>query len=222
MINILLENPEIDAAYLRSALEQYIRQGSRVVIVAFSFRDRDVRDADDWDALYSKDRGKYYSGMVRPFAAYSVLEEDIAFIDYFRDTRESAAEKIRNADIVYFPGGLPDRMLERIDEFGLRDVLMQHDGVVMGFSAGAVIQLGEYHLSPDEDYADFSYYEGLPYLKGFYLEVHYEGRETQDDAIRRVLAERKKTVYAPVCNRGALLVANGKCTLLGNVKSFEP
>ena len=50
----------------------------------------------------------------------------------------------------------------------------------------------KYHLSPDDDYPEFKYYEGLPYLNDFYLEVHYEGTSEQDESIQRVLAERGK------------------------------
>ena len=100
-------------------------------------------------------------------------------------------------------------MMDRIKEFDLYDILMQHDGILMGYSAGAVIQLAEYHLSPDDDYPEFKYYEGLPYLNDFYMEVHYEGTAVQDESIQRVLAERGKTVYATAVRSGAILVDNG-------------
>ena len=128
---------------------------------------------------------------------------------------------IENADILYFLGGLPDRMMDRIKEFDLQDVLMRHKGIVMGYSAGAVIQLAEYHLCPDDDYPEFKYYEGLPYLNDFYLEVHYEGKDTQKAAIQKVLAERKKTVYATAIMKGAILVDNGIIKLLGDVEEYN-
>ena len=102
----------------------------------------------------------------------------------------------------------------------LYDILMQHDGILMGYSAGAVIQLAEYHLSPDDDYPEFKYYEGLPYLNDFYMEVHYEGTAVQDESIQRVLAERGKTVFATAVRSGAILVDNGNLKLLGDVKVF--
>ena len=174
----------------------------------------------DWNALYDKKIGKFYNGIVGGFAAYGILEENIVFINYFTDTKETAAQKIKNADVVYFLGGLPDKMMDRIKEFDLYDTLMQHKGIVMGYSAGAVIQLAEYHLSPDNDYPEFNYYEGIPYLRDFYMEVHYEGTSAQNEAIQRVLLERGKTVYATVAQTGAILVDNGNIKLLGNVKMF--
>ena len=220
MVNILLEGYDIDAPWLRGDLRPYIRPSDRVAVVAFSFRENRVKTAGDWDRLYGRENGMYYGGITGGFAAYGIQERQITFLDYFRDTKESAGEKVERADILYFLGGLPDRMLDRIEEFSLTDALLRHRGVVMGYSAGAVIQLGEYHLSPDEDYPEFAYYRGLPYLEGFYLEVHYEGTEVQKDAVRRVLAERGKPVYATALGAGALLAEDGKVRALGKVERF--
>ena len=221
MVNILLEGYDIDAPWLYGELKHYIKPYHKVAIVAFSFRDSCVRSQIDWDALYSRKRGKYYPFMVSGFTAYGIPEGNITFVNYFADTKASAAEKIRTADIIFFPGGLPDRMFERIREFGLYDLLKEHRGIVMGFSAGAVIQLAEYHLSPDDDYPTFAYFEGLPYLSGFYLEVHYEGSDVQNASICRVLLERGMPVYATVFGAGAIIVDNGEIKLLGNVITFE-
>lgn len=221
MINILLEGYDIDAPWLYDELKNYIKPAHKVAVVAFSFRDSRVKSLADWNVLYSKDNGIFYGGIVSSFAAYGISEENISFINYFTDTKESAKKKIVNADIVYFLGGLPDRMMERIKEFDLQDVLMKHDGIVIGYSAGAVIQLAEYHLSPDDDYPEFKYYEGLQYLSDFYLEVHYEGKATQKAAIQKVIEERKKTVYATTLMKGAILVDNGIIKLLGDVKEYN-
>lgn len=221
MINILLEGFDIDAPWLYDELKKYIQPNHSVAVVAFSFRDNRVKSLSDWDALYGKENGKYHDGIVRSLTAYGISEDNITFINYFTDTRESAAQKIKAADIIYFTGGLPDRMMDRIKEFDLYDVLMQHEGILMGYSAGAVIQLSEYHLSPDDDYPEFKYYEGLPYLNDFYMEVHYEGTTVQDESIQRVLAERGKTVYATSLKAGAILVDDGSIKLLGDVKKFE-
>ena len=191
-----------------------------MAVAAFSFRDNRVKTAADWDALYSPERGMYYGGITGGFAAYGIPAERVSFLDYFRDTKESAAEKVEGADILYFLGGLPDRMLARIEEFGLTEPLLRHRGTVMGYSAGAVIQLAEYHLSPDEDYPAFAYYRGLPYLDDFYLEVHYEGTPVQQAAIRRVLAERGKPVYATALRAGALVVEEGQVRTIGDVRLF--
>ena len=221
MINILLEGYNIDAPWLYDELKNYIQPYHSVAVVAFSFRDSQARSLADWNDMYDKKIGKYYNAIVDGLLSYGISEDNIEFINYFTDTKETAARKVKNADIIYFLGGLPDKMMDRIKEFDLYDTLMQHDGIVMGYSAGAVIQLAEYHLSPDDDYPEFNYYEGLPYLRDFYLEVHYEGAQIQNEAIQRVLNERGKTVYATKCFEGAILVDNGNIKLLGDVKIYE-
>ena len=154
--------------------------------------------------------------------SFGIREEDIHFVNYFADTKESAANKIRNADILYFTGGLPDAMMERLAEFELVEILREFDGVVMGCSAGAMMQLAQYHITPDQDYPEFGYYPGIPWLKDFYVEVHYEQTELQKSSIRRVLAERKKPVCATYHNRGAVIVENGAVKLLGETEWFDP
>ncbi len=221
MTNILLEGYEIDAKWLYSELKNYIKPDHVVAVVVLSFRDNRVKSLEDWNLLYSEESGKYYDGIVGGFASYGISKDNIFFINYFTDSAESAARKIADADIIYFLGGLPDRMLDRIRELKLYHILMKHDGIVMGYSAGAVIQLAEYHLSPDDDYPEFMYYEGLPYLDDFYMEVHYENTTVQNESIQKVLVERGKTVYATARGAGAILVDNGNIKLLGNVKVFN-
>lgn len=155
MVNILLEGFDIDADWLYDDLKSYLKPGYSVAVVAFSFRDSRVKSIEDWNALYDKGKGKYYSSIVGPFSAYGISEKNITFINYFTDSKESALQKVNNAKIIYFLGGLPDKMMERIKEFNLYDALLNHDGVIMGYSAGAVIQLREYYLSPDDDYLKF-------------------------------------------------------------------
>jgi len=220
MVNILLEGFKISDPWIYDELKNYIKPSHKVVVIAFSFRDSLIKNNDDWNTLYSRENGQYYKGIIDSLTDYGVSEDNITFINYFADTKETAAQKVADSDIIYFPGGLPDRMMERIKEFELYEVLTKYDGIVMGNSAGALIQLSEYHLSPDRDYPEFKYYDGLPYLDNFYMEVHYMNTDIQNESINRVLSERGKTVYATEFMAGAIIVDSGNIKLIGNVKTF--
>ena len=215
MVNVLFDCPNLDDFY--EDLKDIFSPEQRVAVVAFSFYDNYVKDAASWERVYGKGVGRCYFETVEPLGAFGIPEENITFINYFTDTKASAAEKVRNADVIYFTGGLPDRMMDRIREFDLCDVLMAHKGVVVGYSAGAVIQLAEYHLSPDDDYPTFGYYTGLPYLDGFSLEVHYEHKPWQDESVRRVLAEKGCPVYILHTAKGGVVVEDGKIRTVGRV-----
>ena len=102
MINILLEGFDIDAPWLYDELKNYIKPNLSVAVIAFSFRDNRVKSLSDWNALYAKGCGKYHDGIVGGFTAYGIPEENMSFINYFTDTKETAAQKIKKADIIYF------------------------------------------------------------------------------------------------------------------------
>lgn len=219
MVNILFDCPNTQDFV--PELKKYFKKSDKVAVVAFSFYDDYVYDAQSWERLFGEG-GNCYVETVDGLAPFGIMPENISFINYFTDTRESAKQKIKDADVIYFTGGLPDRMMDRIKEFELEEALLSHTGVVMGYSAGAVIQLSEYHLYPDGDYKDYVYYEGLPYLSGFYHEVHYEHKPEQDESIRRVLRERDKTVYVSHTRSGGIVIENGEITTIGRVDIYKP
>lgn len=219
MINILFDCPNIDDFY--DDLKDYFNANTRVCVIAFSYYDDWVYDAKSWEKVFGKEQGNCYYETVDSFKPFGVKEENIVFVNYFKDTKESAIDKIKNADVLYFTGGLPDRMMDRIKDFELEEAIMNHSGIVMGYSAGAVIQLNEYHLYPDGDYTDFGYYKGLPMLSDFYVEVHYRGLDCQKESIKRCLEERGKTVYVTNDKGGGILVENGKIRIIGKVDVYE-
>ena len=222
MVNVLLESYDLTAPFLVDELKRYIRPDNRVAIVAFSFLPEQASTLEQWLSLYGRDAGMFYGWLVEPLESFGINREHITFVNYFADTKETAAQKIRGADILYFTGGLPDAMMDRLAEFDLVNLLKGFDGVVLGCSAGAMMQFGEYHITPDQDYPEFGYYRGIPWLNDFYVEVHYEQTQLQQNSIRRVLAERGKPVCATYHNRGAVIVDNGKIKLLGETQWFDP
>ena len=217
MICLFLEGYNLRAPYLSRAVKRILKPEMSVCVIAFSFRESAVRSAWDWESFYGNG-SKNYKGITSGLCAYGILPERISFLNYFTDTKISAAEKIKNADILYFPGGLPDKMIQRIREFDLESVIKAHTGVFMGYSAGALVLLSEYHISPDHDYPAFQYGKGLAVADGFFLEVHDTGAPEQTQAIRKVQNERGKPVYALPLMQGALLLENGKISLLGKAR----
>ena len=220
MINILFDCPNIDDFY--DDLKQYFNEKTRICVIAFSYYDDYVYDAESWEKVFGKDKGGVYFETVDSFKPFGVPAENIEFVNYFTDTKESAVNKIKKADALYFTGGLPDRMMDRIKDFQLEDAIMSHDGIVMGYSAGAVIQLKEYHLYPDGDYTDFAYYKGLPMLDGFYVEVHYRGLDIQDESVKLCLKEKNIPVYVTNDKGGGIIVEKGEVRIVGKVDCYLP
>lgn len=222
MVNVLLESYNLTEPFLYDALKPYIKPHHRVAIVAFSFLPSQATTLEQWLTMYGREEGMFYHWLIDPLMEFGIPEENITVVNYFADSKELAREKVENADILYFTGGLPDAMMDRLAEFELLDVLQSFDGLVLGCSAGAMIQLEDYHITPDWDYPEFGYYKGLPWLNGFYVEVHYEQTQLQRDCIQRVLRERGEPVFAIYHDKGALIVENETITRLGETELFLP
>ncbi|PKK96854.1 MAG: peptidase S51 [Tenericutes bacterium HGW-Tenericutes-3] len=204
MVNILLSRGIIGHDSMIEHFKPYIKESDQVVIVALSHFPSYTPDEKAYNDYYEKG-GEYYQKMVDSFKPYGVSENQIKWVHYFKDDQKSAIEKIKNADIVYFPGGAPDLMMMRIKAFGIKETLEAHQGVFIGSSAGAMIQMKAYHISPDFDYPSFRYEEGLDLLKGFSVEVHYRRRKKQKAALRKVHRAYKHPIYA-IPDEGAIIV----------------
>ena len=116
--------------------------------------------------------------MIGSFSPYGIQESSIQWI-YYDTPTEEAIQMIKKSDILYFPGGAPDQMMERFKDKNLIQAIEEHQKIYIGSSAGAMIQFEDYHISADAEYPKFSYEKGLNLLKGFSIEVHYRRRKKQ-------------------------------------------
>ncbi|MFD9627415.1 Type 1 glutamine amidotransferase-like domain-containing protein [Peribacillus muralis] len=219
MINMLFSQYNFHESWAKDTVAKYINTNDKILIIPFSF-DNKISDCQDWENAYSRDKGKFYKSIFTPFMDFGVREENINWINYFKDTKEEAKGKIRNSNIIFFTGGFPEKSMERLKEFDLIEEIRNFSGVIIGSSAGAMIQIAEYHITPDEDYQIFSYNEGLNLIKSFDIEVHYEGNEVQKCYINKVLNEKTDTVYA-ITDTGGIIVDLQKVVLLGDTRKFS-
>lgn len=221
MVNMLFSLYNFHEAWANTEVKKYIHDSDRVLIIPFSFGDK-IKNDEDFQKAYNKINGKYYKDVIMPFLHYGVKEENIDWINYFIDTKEDAKSKLNNSDIVFFTGGLPDKMMHRINEFDIAHDLENFQGTIIGSSAGAMIQLADYHITPDDDYDAFSYNKGLNIINDFGIEVHYEGSEVQKQYIAKVIKEKNKMVYG-IKNSGGIIVdkKTTTVTLLGDVDIFR-
>lgn len=204
MTNILLSRGIIGNPSMIDHFKPYIKKTDEVVIIALSHFPTYTPDEKAYNDYYEKG-GEYYQKMVDSFEPYGIKEAQIKWVHYFKDNHNSAVEKIKQADIIYFPGGAPDLMMMRINAFKLKEVLEAHQGLFIGSSAGAMIQMASYHISQDEDYPSFRYEKGLDLLKGFSIEVHYRRRKKQKAALRKVNRAFRHPIYA-IPDDGAIIV----------------
>ncbi len=214
MLNILLSRGILHHPHIYREVHRYIKPSDHVVVLAFSFFKNQFVNESQYHEFYGKE-GEYYQKMVDTFAPYGIKEHQISWINYYLDTKETAIKKINRADIIYFPGGAPDLMMERIKAFGLKEAIESFNKIYIGSSAGAMIQFKHYHISKDHDYHAFSYEDGLCLCQHFSIEVHYRRRKKQKSALRKVFRAFKHPIYA-IPDDGALIIDQGKVIPIGS------
>lgn len=219
MVNILLSQYNFNEGWAKDTIKKYINYCDKVVVIPFAFREKWISNNAEWQSAYGRYSGKYYKEIVKPFIEFGISEDNIIWLNYFEDTEEDMKRIIENSNIVFLTGGLPEMAVQRILEKGL--LYCMKDKIIIGASAGALMQLGNYFISPDEDYPEFMYSQGLGLInKDFYIEVHYEDTDIQNNCIKRALEDKTNTVYA-IKNNGGILIDNNKVLLFGDVITFN-
>ncbi|MGX7198812.1 Type 1 glutamine amidotransferase-like domain-containing protein [Enterococcus nangangensis] len=202
-------------------LEFYLKN-KKVFILAFSFPQEFVQSAEDWQGLYAPQTGKYYNEIVQSLTSFGVQEADIHWGNYFLDSKGQLSAAINAAEVLFLPGGAPDEFYERLLSKELVATVENFTGKIIGFSAGAMIQIANFHITPDDHYLTYTYHQGLKLVSEFDIEVHYEAQDAvMNAAIKRCIADTQKPVYA-IGNTGGLIRTADTLQVLGDVTLFKP
>lgn len=218
MTNILLNYYNFDGAWTQGKLDKYFYK-KRVLVVPLAFRESQAWDNSSWLAVYGKS-GEKYDNILRPFLNLGLKENDIKWLNYF-DHGANFRQMVTEADVLFFCGGMPEKAIARLNDLDLTDAVKNFDGVIAGASAGAMLQLDRYHVTPDEDYDEYELCYGLGLVRGIDLEVHYLATELQNECTKRAVLNLARPVYQ-IWHEGGLLVENGIVTTLGKVNVVLP
>ena len=158
---------------------------------------------------------------LRKFGYVGDKEFGITWLNYFSDSGEVFREKITEADILILPGGLPDFQMARMKELNIIKTIQEYKGLVIGKSSGALTQTPYFYLSPDSDYPELEFGEGIGRIDaGCYFEVHFDPKsEMQTDALKKALKEKYKKVIA-MGDKGGLIIENNDIREFGDVYTY--
>lgn len=209
MVNILLNSFRFAEPWCQRAIGRWLTPEMRVLVLPFAFRPEQIPDAREWETRYNRENGMFSMGLAEVFRQYGIPLSQLEWVNYYAPGTD-LPRRIAESDVLYFCGGEPDLLYRRLEELNLLAPLKRFDGIVMGDSAGAVIQLDRYRNQP-----------GLGYLRDFDLEVHYTGSEEQQAVIRQMLAAHRKPVFA-LGPQGALVAEGNALYPLGDVVCMLP
>lgn len=216
-MNILLNINNFSDEFAYDTLKHFIKPYMKVLIVPLSYHEDWIKNERDFDSHYLKGKDEY-EDIAKEFRNYGIKDRNIQIVHYYRDSRRKIRSKFYNADIIFLTGGYPDRFLYRIDQLNIREFICSFKGIVMGTSAGAMIQFDKYHVTPEEEGQDYEYHEGLGLLSGFDIEVHYEDSFEHLASLITDLQLHPIPIFA-LPNEGGMIVDGDDYMLLG--KAFE-
>ncbi len=137
----------------------------------------------------------------------------IEFIDYSAALRD-IARKVENSDLIYFTGGVPSILVERLRKKGLENLFRHFRGVVVGRRAGALAMCRSFIITERKS-KKVTIGEGLGFAD-FRAKVHYDPSKDED---LKSLSKDCSIVAIPYGS--ALVQDNDSLFILGNVYLFR-
>lgn len=103
------------------------------------------------------------------FSALGISDTNILSI---QDSPRHSIEKIESSNILFFTGGRPEKLIAHLNEKSLIDVIKKHDGLLIGYSAGALAFSYDCIITKDDDYPETQLIRGIG-IVDFSVDVHY-------------------------------------------------
>lgn len=108
-----------------------------------------------------KAREKYIPAFTEHFKNVGI-QFDSSIIIIPEMNKDEAQKAVKEASFIMLMGGDPFKQKEMCEKLGLLDELKKYDGVMLGFSAGAMLMSKYIIITPcSEEYPDFHIEEGL-------------------------------------------------------------
>lgn len=225
MYSVLLSEYENGMKLVNNELKKIMKKDSKVVIISWAFPVE--LDYDTFNNEWFKKDGKRYNKYVNSLLNLGIKLENIIILNcYDKDNFVKFKDIITNSDILVICGGNPEMLYSKVvQETELLYEIKHYRGIIIGFSAGAELQLKRYFITAKNNYYKyFAWYDGFGVLNDpFYLDVHSINNKLYINKLQKIANEKKKRVYA-IYDDGAIIYNRDSADLkiFGNVKLFSP
>ena len=134
-------------------------------------------------------------------------------VDYSNSSVE-IKEKISESDLIYLTGGVPTVLVERLKKSGIRSLLKDFEGVIVGRSAGALALCSKCIITYRST-LEIKVIDGLG-LVALTLKAHY--KLGKDEKLKEL--SKTEEIFA-VPKGSALIYDNGNLSALNNIYLFH-
>ena len=195
-------------AYMEKYLVENVTPNSRLIFI---------------DAPGLGGESNYLPNILNCFAKIGITFADVIRLD-LDSTKEMADTTLRvDGEKVYFlMGGNPLTQMEIIKKLNLIDTIKEHNGLVIGFCAGA-INLSKYSIiTSDEDFDNPQSYNGINRVP-IIVEPHYNNSKDgeRNTEIKEFAKKYNETIYA-IPDESVIVVEDDKLKEFGKIHYFQP
>lgn len=203
---------------LRQAVS--FEQSDSFLVLPVCTMERYVKDLLSWEEYFGEE-GILTQKIQDQLCGAGAVRNRIDFYNYF--TCEEVPDFNRYTCLV-IPGGDAELGVERIKNNKLLSALSNYQGMILAYSAGALMLYQEYFLSPNWYYTTMKYCRGigLDCMPPFLLEMHYDGSESMAGMIKEDGKYLNKDVCA-IGDYGILIYDNYEKSMIeyGDVTYFK-
>lgn len=185
----------IDSSILE--LKKIINMDSKVLIFPWAF----PIELDSFrlkNEYFKKGEGRY-NRYIDSLKKIGITDNNIFVCDCYSDDKDFLVRKIEESDILLFPGGNPEMLFSKVlHQTELLYNIKHSDKIIIGESAGAVLQFKRYFVTKENNYYKyFAFYDGFGVLDDpFYLDVHTKNDDEYQRSLKKIAKDYKKSVYA--------------------------
>ena len=224
MYSVLLSKVEHSYHFIEDRLKELIKSDYKVAVIPWAFPSE--LDSDRLINEYFKKGERRYNKYLGLLLELGIKKENIVICNCYSDSKEYLKDVINKADLLVIPGGNPEMLFSKVvQEKDLLYDIKYFQGIILGESAGADLQLKRYFITAKNNYYHyFAFYDGFGVLDDpFYLDVHSSNDQNYLDDLQKVADDKEKTVYA-IFDDGAIIYnrESKDMEFYGNVLKFEP
>jgi len=176
-----------------------------------------VSNQKEWEKYFGKE-GILSNKILSELQQAGADTKKVFFYNYYAEEYRPLA----GFDYIIIPGGDAVLGIERIKSSFLYRELTAYRGKIIAYSAGALLLLKEYFLSPNYYYKELTFHKGLGIIDSdFTLEVHFDNSVQMRENIQAACEALKLPIIA-IGNDGGISY-NTLCTrpkAVGTVEFF--
>lgn len=154
---------------------------------------------------------RYFKLFLSKFQNAGIRFSDCSIVDD-RMTKEEAQRAVKDGDVIWISGGDTPTQFKYLKEYGLDKILKNHNGVIIGMSAGAINMAKIAICTTTCDHHQQEIYRALG-LVDISVEPHFDYTYVTDELLE---LSNDYCIYG-LCDDAAIICKDGDAEFLGDI-----